>query len=105
MKLIDWDLKPQPVIEASLTLEFYRITALEAHLADTVVVEKESPFNKTWGLPQHILQHTFSFISYNPVNRTVTSSTKRTVSFLTRKVVTRIRKRSPLITRLIPDQA
>jgi len=105
IKLMDWDLKHQSVVEAPPELESYRMAALKAHLADTGTIEKGSPFNKTWSLQQHILQHTFSFISYNPANRTINRSVKKSMSFLARAAGKRIKKRKFLLTRFIPGQA
>ncbi len=105
LKLIDWDLKHQPIVEVPPELESYRIAAVKKHLANNVTVGKESSFNKTWHLPQHILQHTFSFISYNPINKTVARTAKVTVSLFTRAAGKNIKKRSPLFSRFIPGQA
>lgn len=105
LKLIDWDLKHQPVVEIPPELETYRINAIKNYLADVEVVnEKETSPYKPWYLQQHILQHTFSFISYNPINRIAAQSAKKTVSIFAMAAGKSIKKRSPLFKRFIPGQ-
>ncbi len=105
MKLMDWDLKHQPVVEVPPELESYRMATLKAHLSDTENIEKESSFSKTWRLQQLFLQHTFSFISFNPANQTINHSVKKSVSFFARVAGKRIKKRKSLLARFIPGQA
>ena len=105
LKLMDWDLKHQIAVEVPPELKSYRMAAINAHLADKRTIENNPAAYKTWRFQQHILQHTFSFISCNPVNRTVTQSARKSVSFFTRAISRRIKKRNPLLTRIIPGQA
>jgi len=105
LKLMDWDLKHQPLVEVPLELESYRMAAVKNHIAEAVIGEKEGSHNKAWYLQHHIFQYTFSFISYNPVNKTVARTAKKTVSLFTRAAGKSIKKRSPLLTRFIPGQA
>jgi len=105
LKLTDWDLKHQPVIDIPSELESHRRAAITTHLASVKTAEKSTSLNETWRLQKHILQHTFSFISYNPVNHTVSRSVKKTFSTITRAAGNRLRKRKTLLSRLIPGQA
>ncbi len=105
LKLMDWDLKHRPVIEVPPELESYRKAAINNYLAQTLIAEIEPPIDKNWYLQQHIMHYTFSFISYNPVNRSVTRSAKKAVSLFTRAAGKSIKKRRPLFARFIPGQA
>lgn len=105
LKLMDWDLKHQPTVDIPPELESSRMAAIKTHLASVKTAENSVPLNETWRLQKHILQHTFSFISYNPVNHTVTRSVKKTVSTITRAAGNSLRKRNPLLSKFIPGQA
>lgn len=105
LKLMDWDLQHQPVVELPAELAVMRAAAVKTYLADTRVDQKSAPLTKTWHFQQHVLQHTFSFISCNPVNRAVARSVKKTASILGRAAGNSLRKRSPLLSRLIPGSA
>jgi anti-sigma factor RsiW len=105
LKLMDWDLKHEPTIEPPPELFAYRTAAIKAHLAAVKTAEDTTPLRETWRLQRQILQHTFSFMSYSPVNRTVARSVKKTVTTLTRAAGSRIRKRSPIFSKFIFGQA
>lgn len=104
-KLMDWDLKHQPVVDPPPELINYRKAAIKTYLATVKNADKKEPVKETWKMQKHIVQHTFSFISYNPVNRTVARSVKKTVSTLARAAGSGLRKRSPIISRFSPGQA
>lgn len=104
-KLMDWDLKHQPVVEPPPELIACRKAAIKTHLADYKAADQKEPVKGTWNLQKHIVQHTFSFISYNPVNRTVARSVKKTASTLTRAAGSGLRRRSPFFARFSPGQA
>ena len=102
LKLIDWDLKHQPAIETPPELEIYRSVAIKAHLSSVREAEASGRQQEKWHLQQHVRQYAFGFISYNPVNRAVSRSVHKTVSTLTRAAGTRLRKKNPLLSKLIP---
>ncbi len=104
LKLMDWDLKHQPVVDPPPELIACRKAAIKTHLTAVKATGKKEPVKEAWGLQRHILQHTFSFVSYNPVNRTVVRAVKKTASTLTRAAGSRLRKRSPIFSRFIPGQ-
>lgn len=105
LKLIDWDLKHQPVVEVPPELEVYRTAAIKAHLATFKTVKKSDPLKDTWRLQKQILQHSFGFVSYIPINRAVSNSAKKGVAILAGAAGRRLRKNSPLLARIIPGQA
>ena len=105
LKLIDWDLKHQPVVEVPPDLEVYRVAAVKAHLATLKTARKSDPLKDTWRLQKQILQHTFGFVSYIPINRTISSSAKKGVAILAGAAGRRLRKSRPLLSRIIPGQA
>jgi len=105
LKLIDWDLKHQPVVEVPPELEVYRVAAVKAHMATLNNARKSEPLKDTWRLQKQILQHTFGFVSYIPINRAISSSAKKGVAVLAGAAGRRLRKNSPLLSRIIPGQA
>lgn len=105
LKLMDWDLKRQPVVDLPPELIVCRKAAIKTHLTAVKAADKKVTAKESWGLQKHILQHTFSFVSYNPVNRTVARAVKKTASTLTRAAGSRLRKRNPIFSRFIPGQA
>ena len=105
LKLIDWDLRHQPVIEVPPELEVYRTAAVKAHLKNLKAAQKSDPLKDTWRMQKQILQHTFGFVSYIPINRTISSSAKKGVAILAGAAGKRLRKRRPLLSRIIPGQA
>ena len=105
LKLIDWDLKHQPVVEVPPELEVYRTAAIKAHLATFKTVKKSDPLKDTWRLQKQILQHSFGFVSYIPINRAVSNSAKKGVAIFAGAAGRRLRKNSPLLARIIPGQA
>jgi hypothetical protein len=84
LKLLDWDLQHQPVVELPPELAIMRTDAVKTCLAAVSSDKKSAPLTKSWHYQQHVLQHTFSFINYNPVNRFVARSVKKSVSILGR---------------------
>jgi len=105
LKLIDWDLKHQPVVEVPPELEVYRTAAIKAHLATLKTSKQSDPLKDTWRLQKQILQHSFGFVSYIPINRAVSSSARKGVAILAGAAGRRLRKNSPLLARIIPGQA
>jgi anti-sigma factor RsiW len=105
LKLMDWDLQHQPVVELPSELAVMRAATVKTCLATVSAGKKSAPLAKTRHFQQHVLQHTFSFISYNPVNRAVAHSVKKSVSFLGRAAGNHLRKRSPVLSRIIPGPA
>lgn len=105
LKLLDWDLQHQRVVELPAELAVMRAAAVKTCLADVRADQKSAPLAKTWHLQQHVLQHTFSFISYNPVNHAVARSVKKTASVLGRAAGNSLRKRSPVLSRFILGSA
>jgi anti-sigma factor RsiW len=105
LKLIDWDLKHQPVAEVPPELEVYRVAAVKAHLATLKITRKSEPLKDTWRLQKQILQHSFGFVSYIPINRAISNSAKKGVTVLAGAAGRRLRKSSPLLSRIIPGQA
>lgn len=102
LKLIDWDLKHQPAVETPPELAIYRSAAIKAHLAGVKEAQASARQQEKWRLQQHVKQYAFGFVSYNPVNRAVSRSVKKTVSTLTSAAGTRLRKKNPLLSKLIP---
>jgi uncharacterized spore protein YtfJ len=45
-------------------------------------LKQSDPLNDTWRLQKQILQHTFGFVSYIPINHTISSSAKKGVAIL-----------------------
>ncbi len=105
LKLIDWDLRHQPVIEVPPELEVYRTMAVKAHLENLKAAQKSDPLKDTWRMQKQIFQHTFGFVSYIPINRTISSSAKKGVAILVGVAGRRLRKRRSLLSRIIPGQA
>lgn len=105
LKLLDWNLEHQPTVEPPPELETYRIAAVKAHLAGIKTAGQSAPLKEAWRFQQHILRHTFSFISYNPVNHSVTRSVKKPFYALARTAGNHFKKRNPLLSRFIPGQA
>jgi len=103
-KVMDWDLKHQPTVDIPPELIAYRTAAVKAHLANIQTAVGKDPIKDAWHPQKHILQHTFSFITYNPVNRTITRSVGKTVSTMARVAGSRLIKRKPMLSRLIPGQ-
>ncbi len=101
LKLMDWDLQHQPVAQLPPELAVIRAAAVKTCLAAVRADKKSAPLAKTWHFQQHVLQHTFSFISYNPVNHAVARSVKKTASVLGRAAGNSLRKRSPVLSRFI----
>lgn len=105
LKLMDWDLKHQPAVEVPPELASFRIKAVRTHLAEAREERRSSSLIEAWRFQQHIIKHTFGFISYNPANRAVTSSVKRTISTLGRAAGKRLAKNNPVFSRFIAGQA
>ncbi len=105
LKLIDWDLKHQLAVEVPPELELYRTAAVKAHLATLKTAKQSDPLKDLWHLQKQILQHSFGFVSYIPINRAVSSSAKKGVAILAKAAGRRLRKSRPLLARIIPGQA
>jgi len=105
LKLIDWDLKHQAVVEVPPELEVYRTAAIKAHLATLKTTKKSDSLKDAWRLQKQILQHSFGFVSYIPINRAVSNSARKGVAILAGAAGRRLRKSSPLLARIIPGQA
>ncbi len=105
LKLMDWDLKHQPNIEMPPELAACRKAAVKIHLENvkSAAIQKEA--GQAWNPQKHIIQHTFSFVYYNPVNLTVARSFKKTASVIARAAGSRLKKRSSILSRIIPGQA
>lgn len=104
-KLMDWDLNHQPVVDLPPELTAIRRAAINTHLADIRAAEKKEPAKDSFRLQKQVLQHTFGFISYNPVNRTVARQVSKTVLAITKVAGSRLRKRKPLFSRFSTGQA
>lgn len=105
LKLMDWDLKHQPVVEPPPELEAHRQAAVKIHLSNVKAAESREPVKETWRLQKQILKHTFAFVSYNPVNQRVAGSAKKTFLVITRAAGKSLKKGNPILTKLIPGQA
>jgi anti-sigma factor RsiW len=105
LKLLDWDIKHEPVIEPPAELSAYRMAALQTHLANEKAARKAAAPEERWSLQKQTMQYTFAFINYNPVNRSVNRAVKSTFSALGRAAGAGLKKRNPLLARFIPGQA
>lgn len=105
LKLLDWDIKHEPVIETPAELAAYRMAALKNHLAAEKTSEATTAAKERWALQKQTVQYTFAFISINPVNRSVNRAIKNTFSALGRAAGAGLKKRTPLLARFIPGQA
>lgn len=108
LKLLDWELKHQPAIELPAELAACRMTALKAHMAASTAGEKRQKSSVTkdlWRMQLRILQNSSSFISINPVSRTLGRTVKGSFSLMGKAAGTALKKRKPLLGRFIPGQA
>lgn len=108
LKLLDWELKHQPAIELPAELAACRTTALKAHMAVSTAGEKRQKSSVTkdlWRMQLRILQNSSSFISINPVSRTLGRTVKGSFSLMGKAAGTALKKRKPLLGRFIPGQA
>ena len=110
LKLLDWELKHQPAIEVPAELAACRMTALKAHMAASTGIVGEKRQRSTvakdlWRMQFRILQNSSSFISINPVSRTLGRTVKGSFSLMGKAAGTALKKRKPLLGRFIPGQA
>ena len=105
LKLLDWDMKHEPVIEPPAELAAYRMAALQTHLAAEKAFESSTATMDLWSLQKQTVQYTFAFININPVNRSVNRAVKKTFSALGRAAGAGLKRRSPLLARFMPGQA
>ena len=103
-KLLDWELKHQPAIELPAELAAYRMAALKTHFADIEPQRKSSMIRDLGRLQLQVLVHASSFMGYNPVNRTVKRTFTRSLSLLGKMAGASLKKRNPLLARLIPGR-
>ncbi|MDO9533846.1 MAG: zf-HC2 domain-containing protein [Bacillota bacterium] len=103
-KLLDWELKHQPAIELPAELAAYRMAALKTHFAANVPQRKSSVARDLGRVQLQILVHASSFLGYNPVNRTVSRTFKRSLSLLGKMAGASLKKRNPLLARFIPGR-
>ena len=104
LKLLDWELQHQPVIELPAELAKTRMAAVKTHLAVEKTGQQGSTGRELWRLQLQILHHTSSFMGYNPVNRVLNRTVKRSFSMLGKVAGTTIKKRNPLLARLVPGR-
>lgn len=105
LKLLDWDMKHEPVIEPPAELAAHRMAALQAHLKAETAAQATTATKERWSLQKQTVQYTFAFISFNPVNRSVNRAVKSTFSALGRAAGAGLKKRNPLLARFMPGQA
>lgn len=105
LKLLDWDMRHEPVIEPPAELAAYRVAALKTHLAAEKAAQVNTASRERWSLQKQTVQYTFAFISFNPVNRSVNRAVKSTFSALGRAAGAGLKKRNPLLARFMPGQA
>jgi anti-sigma factor RsiW len=105
LKLLDWDMRHEPVIEPPAELAACRMAALSTHLAAETAAEVTTAAKERWALQKQTVQYTFAFISINPVNRSVNRAVKKTFSALGRAAGAGLKKRNPLLARFMPGQA
>ena len=102
LKLLDWELKHQSAVELPVELAAYRMSAVKTHLATSTA---QTPSVSVWRLQRQILHHSSSFLGLNPLNRTLSWAAKATLSKLGKVAGTALKKRNPLLARLIPGRA
>lgn len=105
LKLLDWDMKHEPVTKPPAELAAYRMAALQTHLDTEAAAQVTTAPEKRWSLQKQTVQYTFAFISFNPVNRSINHAVKSTFSALGRAAGAGLKKRSPLLARFMPGQA
>jgi hypothetical protein len=105
LKLLDWDMKHEPVIEPPAELAAYRMAALQTHLKTEAAIQTNAEPGERWSLQKQTVQYTFAFISFNPVNRSVNRAVKNTFSALGKAAGAGLKKRNPLLARFMPGQA
>ncbi len=102
LKLLDWELKHEPLIEVPAELAAYRMATIKNHFAQAPMQQRSSGVRDLWRLQLQIMYHTSSFIGINPVNRTVNRTVKRSISLLGKVASAAVKKKNPLLSRLIP---
>lgn len=104
LKLLDWELKHQPAVELPPELAAYRMAALENHFAAGEPQRKSSVARDLSRLQLRVFYHASSFIGYNPVNRTLGRMFKHSFSLLGKAAGASMKKRNPLLARIIPGR-
>lgn len=105
LKLLDWDMRHEPVIEPPAELAAYRMAALKTHLEAEKATQASIATEERWSLQKQTVQYTFAFITFNPVNRSVNRAVRNTFSALGRAAGAGLKKRNPLLARFMPGQA
>jgi hypothetical protein len=104
LKLLDWELKHEAAIEVPAELAAYRVAAIKTHFAEAPAQHRSSVVRDLWRLQLQILHHTSSFMGYNPVNRTMGRAVKSSFSLLGKVAGATLKKRNPLLARIIPGR-
>jgi len=100
-RLLEWELRSRPAVKVPVELAVLRRAAVEQHLARSAADNKPSLAKDLLQLQLHILRHSASHIGYNPLNRSLNRTVKKTFSILGKAAGTRLKKRNPLLGRLI----
>jgi len=106
LKLLDWELKHEQSVEIPAELFVYRMAAIKTHLHEAETSEKKFMIKDMVTLQLQIISRSYSFLGYNPVNRTLNHtlkrSLKRSLAFLGKTAAVTLKKRNPLLDRIIP---
>ncbi len=104
LKLLDWELKHQPAVELPPELTSCRMAALNNHFADGEPRRKSSPAGDLGRMQLQIMFHAAMFIGFNPVNRILNRTLRRSFSLLGKAAAASLKKRNPLLARFIPGR-
>lgn len=99
-KLLEWELSHQPTVEVPDELAAYRRAALRSYLNATTAEQDGSVH--VWRLQREILQHSCRFLEVHPFSRALNWTARRMVSGLGKTARSALKKRNPLLARLIP---
>ncbi len=108
LKLLDWELKHEQTVAVPAELFIYRMAAIRTYLKEAETSGKRSMAKDMVNLQLQIISKSTSFLGYNPVNRnlsrTLGRSVRRSLAFLGKAALVTLRKRNPLLDRIIPGQ-
>ena len=104
LKLLDWELKHEPAIQLPAELAAYRMAAIKTHFASATAQQKSSVVRDLWSLQLQIIHHSSSFLGYNPLIRTLNRTVKGSFLLLGKVAGATLKRRNPLLARLIPGR-
>lgn len=100
-RLLECELRSRPAVEVPVELALLRRVAVEQHLARSFADNRPSMAKDLIQLHLQIFRYSASHIGYNPLNRSLNRVAKKTFSILGKAAGTHLKKRNPLLGRLI----